>query len=350
MQETQTHKDVREYYGEVLKTKADLQTTACCPTEAIPVHLRAKVALIADEIQAKFYGCGSPLPDALEDCTVLDLGCGTGRDVYLASQLVGEKGRVIGVDMTANQLEVARRYQEEHRVRFGHEVSNVEFHEGFMERLGDVGVEDNSVDVAISNCVINLAPDKEMVFREVLRVLKPGGELYFADVFSDRRLSAEMKSDPILVGECLGGALYVEDFRRMMADLGISDYRIIASSPIEPSNPELEIRCGNVRFYSMTVRVFNLPHIEDRCEDYGQVAWYKGTMPDAPHRFVLDDHHTFITGKPMPVCSNTAAMLADTRFASHFRIDGDLSVHYGLFDCGPEAASGSGAENLGACC
>ena len=154
MQDTQTHRDVQAYYGEVLKTKADLQTTACCPTEAMPYYLRDKVALIADEIQARFYGCGSPIPHALEGATVLDLGCGTGRDAYLASQLVGETGRVIGVDMTPEQLDVARRYQEEHRVRFGHAASNVEFHQGYMETLDQIGLADNSVDVVISNCVI----------------------------------------------------------------------------------------------------------------------------------------------------------------------------------------------------
>jgi ubiquinone/menaquinone biosynthesis C-methylase UbiE len=350
MQETKIHRDVQNYYGEVLKTKADLQTTACCPTGAIPVHLRSRVARIADEIQTKFYGCGSPIPDALEGATVVDLGCGTGRDCYLASQLVGESGRVIGIDMTDNQLEVARRYVEEHRRRFEYAKSNVEFHHGYMEDLAALGIEDASVDVVISNCVINLAPDKEAVFREVLRVLKPGGELYFSDVFADRRLSSEMREDPVLVGECLGGALYIQDFRRMMAKLGIQDYRVVTSSVIEPSNPDLERRCGNAKFYSMTVRLFQLPELEDRCEDYGQVAWYKGTMTDQPHRFALDDHHTFVTGKPMAVCSNTAMMLTDTRFAPHFRVDGDLTTHFGLFDCGPDDAVVSADADAGACC
>lgn len=219
-----------------------------------------------------------------------------------------------------------------------------------MEELGAIGIKNDSVDVAISNCVINLAPDKEIVFREILRVLKKGGELYFADVFADRRLSEEMKSDPIMVGECLGGAIYMEDFRRMLMRLGISDYRVIASSPIDPGNAELERRCGNVRFHSMTLRVFNLPELEDRCEDYGQVAWYQGTLPDAADRFILDDHHVFITGKPMTVCSNTASMLADTRFAPHFRIEGDLSVHHGLFDCDPEKRKLSDSGEVGGCC
>jgi len=334
MLDTQTHRDVQNYYGEVLKTKSDLQTTACCPTEAIPLYLRKHLSMIEGEILERFYGCGSPVPLGLEGCTVLDLGCGTGRDVYLCSQLVGESGRVIGLDMTENQLAVARKYQENHRERFGHAQSNVEFHQGYMEDLSAIGLADNSVDVVISNCVLNLAPDKAPVFREIFRVLKPGGELYFADVFSDRRLTPEMRNDPVLVGECLGGALYTEDFRRTLHRLGVSDYRVVASSVIEPSNPELEVRVGNVRFFSMTVRAFKLD-LEDRCEDYGQVAWYKGTLPHSPHRMVLDDHHTFITGKPMPVCSNTAAMINDTRFSDHFRVDGDLSTHFGLFDCGP---------------
>ena len=345
MLDTETHREVQNYYGEVLKNKSDLQTTACCPTEAIPLYLRKHLGLIEGEILERFYGCGSPVPLALEGCTILDLGCGTGRDVYLCSQLVGETGRVIGLDMTANQLAVARKYQDAHRQRFGHDVSNVEFHQGYMEDLAAIGIADDSVDVVISNCVLNLAPDKETVFREIFRVLKPGGELYFADVFSDRRLTAPMRKDPVLVGECLGGALYTEDFRRTLYRLGVADYRTVAASVIEPSNPELEERVGNVRFFSMTVRAFKLD-LEDRCEDYGQVAWYNGTIPHAPHRMVLDDHHTFITGKPMPVCSNTAAMLASTRFGAHFRLEGDLSTHYGLFDCGPMPVDADPA----ACC
>lgn len=350
MTSVHTHDDVKNYYGEVLKTKADLQTTACCPTEAMEPYLRPLAARIADEIQTRFYGCGSPIPDGLEGCTVLDLGCGTGRDVYLASQLVGETGRVIGIDMTEAQLETARRYEEIHRQRFGFEKSNVTFLSGYMEDLGRVGILDESVDVAISNCVLNLAPDKSAVFKEIFRVLKPGGELYFADVFADRRLPKHMKTDPVLVGECLGGAMYIQDFRRLLAELGIRDYRVIASSPIHPNNPELEARCGNVRFFSITVRVFKLPELEDRCEDYGQVAWYKGTLPHRPHRFTLDDHHVFYTDKPMPVCSNTASMLQDTRFKDHFRIDGTTDTHFGLFDCGPGDISSPDSDDVGACC
>ncbi|HMB90043.1 MAG TPA: methyltransferase domain-containing protein, partial [Rhodothermales bacterium] len=102
---------VREYYGTVLQGTADLKTSACCTPDAMPRHLRDILAEIDDEILDRFYGCGSPIPLALDGCTVLDLGCGSGRDVYVLSQLVGPNGRVIGVDMTEEQLAIASRHQ-----------------------------------------------------------------------------------------------------------------------------------------------------------------------------------------------------------------------------------------------
>ena len=116
---------VKEYYGKTLQSNEDLLSGACCALDRPPAEIRNILPLIADEILAKFYGCGSPLPPLLEGMTVLDLGCGTGRDVYIASKLVGETGLSIGVDMTTEQIEVARKYQEEQRERFGYKSSNV---------------------------------------------------------------------------------------------------------------------------------------------------------------------------------------------------------------------------------
>ena len=101
---------VKDYYGKVLASKNDLKTSACCSTEALPARHKEILSKIDDEVLARFYGCGSPIPTSLEGTVVLDLGCGTGRDVFLAAALVGERGKVIGVDMTEEQLEVARRY------------------------------------------------------------------------------------------------------------------------------------------------------------------------------------------------------------------------------------------------
>lgn len=337
---------VREYYGRVLKSSSDLKTSACCLAEALPPHVAAVLPEVHEEVKARFYGCGSPIPPALEGLTVLDLGCGSGRDCYVLSKLVGPRGRVIGLDMTEEQLAVARRHQAWHAAKFG--CANTDFRQGYIEDLAGAGIADASVDLVISNCVLNLSPDKRRVFREIFRVLKPGGELYFSDVFADRRIPAELARDPVLLGECLGGALYVEDFRRLMAQAGCRDARVVSSAPLALTNPDIERKAGFIRFSSMTIRAFKLD-LEDRCEDFGQVATYAGSMPEHPHRFALDDHHLFEAGKPMLVCGNTADMISRTRYAPHFRVTGDKSVHYGLFDCGPGPAAGGAAPKAGCC-
>jgi Methylase involved in ubiquinone/menaquinone biosynthesis len=336
---------VRSYYGETLQSSDDLRTTACCSVAAMPAHLRTILDRLHPEVRDRFYGCGSPLPPALDGMTVLDLGCGSGRDAYLLSKLVGERGRVIGVDMTAQQLEVAERHRDFHAKAFGHARSNVTFHLGDLADLAAIGVADASVDAAVSNCVLNLVPDKRRAFAEILRVLKPGGELYFSDVYSDRRLPRELLADPVLLGECLAGALYVEDFRRLLGELGVADARVCARSPIALTDEAIERKIGFAQFESITWRIFKLP-LEDRCEDYGQVATYLGTMPAHPHRFTLDDHHLFESGKPLRVCGNSADMLAGSRYAAHFRIEGDKQRHFGLFDCAPAAPANTSAS----CC
>jgi SAM-dependent methyltransferase len=201
----------------------------------------------------------------------------------------------------------------------------------------------------ISNCVINLAPDKSRVIGEILRVLKPGGELHVSDIFADRRLPVGWREDPVLLGECLAGAMYVEDFRRLLSANGIPDFRTVAQRPLTIGNDEIRERVGVTGFSSITIRAFKLDCLEDRCEDYGQVATYRGTIPHATHSFTLDDHHEFVTGKPMLVCGNTAAMLGETRYAPHFVIQGDRSRHFGLFPCG-RAADTQAVSSDGKCC
>jgi arsenite methyltransferase len=338
---------VRKYYGEVLQSSSDLKTSACCSIDTMPGFLKTLLAGVHPEVLERFYGCGSPLPPVLEGATVLDLGCGTGRDCYLLSKLVGPKGRVIGVDMTPEQLEVAVRHREWHAERYGY--ANVEFLHGHIENLAAIGIADDSIDVVVSNCVINLSPEKPRVLAEIFRVLKPGGELYFSDVFADRRIPAELRRDPVLLGECLGGALYWEDFRRILQDLGCPDVRTVKRNAISLDDPEVFAKIGMVNFQSVTVRAFKMP-LEDRCEDFGQVAVYLGSIPEHPHGFDLDDHHHFETGRPLRVCGNTADMLAGSRYGAHFQVLGDKSRHFGLFDCSPGPQSADSPKADGACC
>ncbi len=342
--------DVQDYYGKILKTKNDLQTSACCAADTMPAYLRPYLKNIHEEVQSRFYGCASMFPPSLYGKTVVDLGCGSGRDCYLLAQVVGADGMVIGIDMTDEQLAVARKHIDFHTKNFNLKKPNVDFRKGWIEDLTSANLEDNSVDVIISNCVINLSPDKESVFREIFRVLKPGGELYLSDVFSGRRVPEALTTDPVLLGECLGGALYIEDFRRILRNIGILDYRVIAKNQLSLNNEDIQRKVGMVDFYSMTVRSFKCD-FEDICENFGHVAYYKGSIPEFPHGFTLDDHHYFQTGIPVPVCGNSSKMLSESRFGEHFDLLGNFSTHYGPFESSaPQAQEGLSANDNDTCC
>ena len=217
---------VQTYYGETLQTSDDLKTSACCTPYDLPKRIRGILSNVPDEVKAKYYGCGSPTPQGIDGLRVLDLGSGSGRDCYVAAALVGESGRVTGVDMTDAQLDVAKKHAKSYCVEtLGYNSPNMEFKKGTIEDLAAAGVGDESVDLIISNCVVNLSPDKPAVLSEAWRVLSCGGEFYFSDVYCDRRLPEEIRSHPVLLGECLGGAMYVEDFKRLCVATGFADPR-----------------------------------------------------------------------------------------------------------------------------
>jgi arsenite methyltransferase len=345
---------VKDYYGKVLKKSEDLKTSACCDGGGLPPHLAALMENVHPEVAAKYYGCGIVVPAGLEGRRILDLGSGSGRDVYLMAQIVGETGEVVGVDMTDEQLATANAHVDWHRDRFGYSRANVKFLKGYIEKLDELGLEPQSFDVVVSNCVINLSVDKLAVLRGALNLLKPGGELYFADVYCDRRLPDSVRNDPVLYGECLGGALYWNDFLPMAKQAGFLDPRLVTSRPIEVKNDVIRKKLGQAQFFSATYRLFKLDALESACEDYGQAVVYKGTVPEQPDGFELDGHHLIERGKVFPVCGNTWRMLADTRFKPHFDFIGDFSTHYGIFPgCGtsiPFATSETAKPSSGSCC
>jgi len=347
---TMTHQKVSEYYSKVLQTKKDLKTSACCTLDQMPAYITEPLKLIEDEIQMKFYGCGAPIPYVLDGMKILDLGCGTGRDCFVLSYYAGEEGEVVGIDMTKEQLFIAEKYLPIQMEKFGYQKPNVRFHQGYIEDLKECNLSDNYFDVVISNCVVNLSPDKEAVMGEVFRVLKEGGEFFFSDVYADRRLPEWAQKDPILLGECLGGALYWKDFERLARKVGFNDPRVFASSKIDLLDQETIDKIGFVHFNSITYRLFKLKGLEDACEDYGQVAIYQGSIEQSPFHFVLDQHHLLEQGKPLLICSNTASMLEDTRFKKHFKIEGNTETHYGLFGGCGEVSPMNEDRSVGGCC
>lgn len=344
------HDLVKDYYGRQLQSTADLRTSACCDASQMPEWLKPLLARIHPEVMSRYYGCGLVAPPLLAGCRVLDLGCGSGRDVYVLAQMVGEGGQVVGVDMTEEQLAVAERHREHHRRAFGFARDNVEFRLGYIERLDQLGLDDASFDVVVSNCVVNLSPDKDQVLREVYRLLKPGGEFYFSDVYADRRVPSKLRNDPVLYGECLGGALYWNDFLRLARGQGFGDPRLVEDRPIAITDSALAARVGNIRFYSATWRLFKLDGLESDCEDYGQAVIYRGGTGGQEDCFVLDKHHRIEAGRVFPVCGNTWRMLRDSRFAPHFEFIGDFDRHYGLFaGCGGGLPFGDGQDGAAGC-
>jgi arsenite methyltransferase len=346
------HDIVQDYYGRQLQHSDDLKTSACCDISQIPGWLKPLLSRIHPDVLSRYYGCGLVCPALLTGCRVLDLGCGSGRDVYALAQLVGPTGEVVGVDMTDEQLSVAEKHQEFHADAFGY--SNVRFVHGYIERLDELDLEPGSFDVIVSNCVVNLSPDKDAVLRGVQRLLKQGGEFYFSDVYADRRVPASVRDDHVLYGECLGGALYWNDFLRLAHRQHFADPRLVVDRPLAITAPELARRVGNLNFFSATYRLFKVEDLESACEDYGQAVIYLGTIPECADRFVLDKHHVLETGRVFPVCGNTWRMLKDTRYSAHFKFIGDFSQHFGLFEgCGgalPFDMAASSADSALSCC
>lgn len=181
-------------------------------------------------------GCGNPvrLAELREGETAVDLGSGGGIDVFLAARQVGPTGRVIGVDMTPEMLARARQNAERHG------LGNVEFRQGLIEALPLAG---SSADVILSNCVINLAPDKSLVFKEAFRVLKPGGRLVVSDMVAKGKLPEEIRESPEIWASCVGGALPEEEYLETIRRAGFPAVEVLTREGLE---------MGQV--YSVTVR------------------------------------------------------------------------------------------------
>lgn len=344
----------RSYYGEVLTGSGDLKTNACTTADMPSKRIRTALANVHPDVKARYYGCGLVAPEAIEGMRILDLGSGSGQDAYLLAQLVGEHGSIVGVDATPAQLEVANAHLDWHRERFGYATGNVRFVEGDIEQLDALDLPEESFDIIVSNCVINLVADKAAVFRAAHRLLKQGGELYFSDIYADRRVPEALMADPVLHGECLSGALYWGDFVAAAKGAGFVDPRLCKDRPLVIGDDAIAAMLDGINFFSATYRLFKLDGLEPECEDYGQAVVYRGTIPGHPRVFSLDAHHQIERGRLFPICGNSWKMLADTRFAEHFDFVGDFSTHYGVFaGCGggiPFAAPSADEGSLAACC
>ena len=235
------HEVVRERYGSIAQSGGSCCGDDCgCNTQLYDNQL---LEGLPTDVTGLSLGCGDPVTIAglQPGETVLDLGSGGGIDCFLAARQVGESGHVIGVDMTPAMLEKANA----NKARMG--VTNVEFRQGQIEALP---VDDNTVDVIMSNCVINLSPDKTAVFSEAFRVLKPSGRVSISDIVTEGDFSAELRADTAQWAECVTGAIDVQQYTALMREVGFTEIVVVNK---DDAGDLIAVRDGMPRIYSARV-------------------------------------------------------------------------------------------------
>jgi arsenite methyltransferase len=311
---------VRERYSQAAQKR---ETALCCPVEYNQEYLK----ILPPEILERDYGCGDPSQFVREGETVLDLGSGGGKICYIAAQVVGPQGKVIGVDMNDEMLSLARKYQNEMAQKIG--APNVEFRKGKIQDLrldldevdeylrrhpirtsADLQlleeysealrrnaplIEDNSIDVVVSNCVLNLVKedDRRQLFAEIFRVLKVGGRAAISDIVSDEEVPAHLKNNPELWSGCISGAFTESGFLQAFEEAGFYGMEIVKRD----DKPWQTIE--GIEFRSITVVAHKGK--QGPCYERNQAVIYKG-----PWKTVIDDDgHTLFRGERMAVCDKT---------------------------------------------
>ncbi len=347
-----TESIVKDRYADGAKAREE---ALCCPVEYDQKYLE----IIPTEVIERDYGCGDPSQYVKEGETVLDLGSGTGKICFIASQVVGSEGKVIGVDMTDDMLEVARRNEPIVAERTGYQ--NVEFRKGriqdlqldlealekrlsenpvsdangFLEaeeladdlRNTEPLVESDSIDVVVSNCVLNLVSKKNrrQMFEEIHRVLKRGGRAVISDIVCDEEVPQNLQDDAELWSGCISGAFLEDEFLQAFEDVGFYGVRILKLD----EEPWQTVK--GIEFRSMTIEAFKGK--EGVCLERNQAAIYKG-----PFKKVLDDEgNAMERGKRYAVCDKVYNIYKSAAYEGMFEfIDPQEEIppeDAALFDC-----------------
>lgn len=328
-----TENAVRERYSAAAQAR---EAELCCPVDYDAKYLK----IIPQEVIDRDYGCGDPSKYVREGETVLDLGSGGGKICFIASQVVGASGRVLGVDMNDEMLTLARESQSVVAEKTGYD--NVTFFKG---RIQDMAIDrdrvdqylkenpvtdeqglqrletfttemrrespmipDNSVDVVVSNCVLNLvdAAEKEVLFKEIYRVLKDGGRAVISDIVSDEQVPVHMQEDPELWSGCISGALQERDFLNAFADAGFYGIEM----PVLQSEPWQTVE--GIEFRSATVIAYKGK--EGPCMEHNEAVIYRG-----PFKKVHDDDgHIYERGKRTAICRKTFQILSREPYGDSF--------------------------------
>lgn len=327
------HEEVSRRYSQGAEER---QEDLCCPVDYDSTLLK----ILPDEIIERDYGCGDPSRYVKQGDTVLDLGSGGGKICYMAAQLVGEQGKVIGIDMNDDMLELARRYQSQMAEKLGSD--RVDFRKGYIQDLAlDIDamnnwlsanpvtdvvshkafqdwqssqksqqplIHDESVDLVVSNCVLNLVHDeeKEELIKEVFRVLKPGGRVAISDIVSDEAIPENLKKDAELWSGCISGAFHEKGFLDAFIEAGF-----VAVNYDKWDGKPWRVIDG-IEFRSVTLTAVKPESIP--CVDGGHAVIYRG-----PFSSVSDDEgHEFPRGERMAVCDRTYRLLTEGPYRDDF--------------------------------
>ncbi len=323
-------------YRRYAAAAAQREEALCCPIDYASDFLSVMPA----EILQRDYGCGDPTPFACEGDVVLDLGSGGGKLCYILSQIVGRRGRVIGVDCNVEMLALARKYQQQVADRIG--FGNVDFRYGLIQDLQldldllgrELGqhpvhdpaswlvlrnleerlrreqpmIADNSVDCVVSNCVLNLVrqQDRSQLFAEIFRVLKRGGKAAISDIVADEEVPAELRQNPELWSGCISGAFREDHFLAAFEDAGFYGIEIVKRQ----RDPWRVV--DGIEFRSVTVVAHKGK--QGPCLERNQAVVYRGPFKKVDD----DDGHSFFRGERMAVCDKTYRLLQQPPYAGHF--------------------------------
>lgn len=309
---------VKDRYAKGAKQKEE---ALCCPESTYDPKF---LEVIPKEIIEKDYGCGDPSKYLKEGDVVLDLGSGAGKFCYIASQIVGPNGKVIGVDFNPPMLELARKYQKEIGDRIGYH--NVEFRRGRVQDLRGV-IADESIDIIVSNCVLNLVrtEEKALLFKEMHRVLKRGGRVAISDIVSDEDVPLKLQEDPELWSGCISGAFRDDLFLQAFEEAGFYGIQVETLAP----EPYRTVR--GIEFRSITVTAYKGK--EGPCIERNQAVIYKGPWKQVED----DDKHVLKRGIRTAVCDKTYQIFSKAPYRNEVilvppRKEIPLSKA-GVFDC-----------------
>lgn len=284
------HGQVKEFYGQAALAANEEIVNPLAPAQA-------EADFIPAESRQRSYGCGSPVTDANPQTgeTVIDLGSGSGVECFMAADSVGAQGHVIGIDMTDEMLALARDAQSEVAARLGYD--NVEFRKGLLE---EIPLTDNTADAIISNCVINLSPDKRMTYQEIVRVLKPGGRLVVSDIVTDSAIPPRIRNNVRYRGECLGGAMQQEELVMMMESAGLINIRQLKRFPYR--------RVEGMDFFSLTYEAQKPQSSTDAGQEVDVI--YRG-----PHGAIYSETGTLLLkGRRCRISADEAASFDESVF------------------------------------